>query len=66
MASPSDSIGYFFDEHVIAAFEAGRANHEIADSDQLAFATAHNLVFVSNDTDLLSPISCRAPEGYPR
>lgn len=47
MAPPTGSIGYFFDEHVIAAvasrlraqrvdvltaFEAGRANREIADA----------------------------------
>ncbi len=64
MMPPADAIGYFFDEHVMApiasylhahgifvlmAFEAGRANREIPDADQLAFATTNRLVFVSNE-----------------
>ncbi len=68
--APAASIGYFFDEHVMApitsylrahgifvltAFEAGRAHRRIPDSDQLTFATAKGLIFVSNDTDLLNP-----------
>lgn len=67
---PADTIGYFFDEHVMApitsylrahgiyvltAFEAGRAHRRIPDPDQLAFATVKGLIFVSNDTDLLNP-----------
>jgi predicted nuclease of predicted toxin-antitoxin system len=70
MMLPANAIGYFFDEHamapiasylqahgvfVLTAFDAGRANREIADADQLAFATTNRLVFVSNDTDFLNP-----------
>jgi hypothetical protein len=65
-----DRVRYFLDEHidpgvvpylrahgidVITAFEAGRANKRIGDSDQLTYATSQGRVLVSRDKHFLNP-----------
>lgn len=72
-------LRYFFDEHVkeaiadqltlrgidvLTAKDAGRANQEIPDEEQLAFATTQGRVLVTADRDFTVLAStCRPHEG---
>jgi predicted nuclease of predicted toxin-antitoxin system len=69
-APQPSAIKYFLDEHidpavagylrahaieVLTARDAGRANRNISDAEQLGFATAQGRVLVSRDADFLKP-----------
>ena len=69
-ASAPAAVRYYRDEHidpavvpylhahgidVLTANEAGRAGQQIADADQLSYATALGRVMVSRDQDFLNP-----------
>jgi predicted nuclease of predicted toxin-antitoxin system len=68
--SEARPIRYYFDEHVrlavarylrehgidvLTAYEAGRANQQIPDSEQLAYALAVERILVSSDVHFLNP-----------
>ena len=68
--SPQAPVCYYFDEHVLGAivpylrrysidvltaYEAGRANQQIPDAEQLTYATEQGRVLVSRDKHFLNP-----------